>query len=109
MPEFLNARDYMYWHNKAREMDNLTPLWTADIQNKVLSNDPNSIWGETDWLDMIFRTGFTQQHNISASGGTEKTRYYASLGYMDQEGTLKNTSFTRYNARVNLDVEVAKI
>ena len=108
MPEFLNARDYMYWHNKAREMDNLTPLWTADIQNKVLSNDPNSIWGETDWLDMIFRTGFTQQHNISASGGTEKTRYYASLGYMDQEGTLKNTSFTRYNARVNLDVEVAK-
>ena len=67
MPEFLNARDYMYWHNKAREMDNLTPLWTADIQNKVLSNDPNSIWGETDWLDMIFRTGFTQQHNISAS------------------------------------------
>lgn len=57
--------------------------------NKVLSNDPNSIWGETDWLDMIFRTGFTQQHNISASGGTEKTRYYASLGYMDQEGTLK--------------------
>lgn len=108
MPEFLNARDYMYWHNKAREMDGLTPLWTADIQNKVLSNDPNSIWGETDWLDKIFRTGLTQQHNVSASGGTEKTKYFASLGYMDQEGTLKNTSFTRYNIRANLDIQVAK-
>ena len=108
MPEFLNARDYMYWNNKAREMDGLTPLWTADIQNKVLSNDPNSIWGETDWLDKIFRTGLTQQHNVSASGGTEKTKYFASLGYMDQEGTLKNTSFTRYNVRANLDVQVAK-
>lgn len=108
MPDFLNARDYMYWHNKAREMDGLTPLWTADIQNKVLSNDPNSIWGETDWLDKIFRTGLTQQHNVSASGGTEKTKYFASLGYMDQEGTLKNTSFTRYNIRANLDIQVAK-
>ena len=108
MPEFLDAKDYMYWNNKARQMDGLTPLWTADIQNKVLSNDPNSIWGETDWLKMIFQTGKTQQHNISASGGTEKTKYYASLGYMDQEGTLKNTSFTRYNMRANLDILVAK-
>ncbi|MDD3038000.1 TonB-dependent receptor [Bacteroides sp.] len=108
MPKFLNARDYMYWHNKAREMDGLTPLWTADIQNKVLSNDPNSIWGETDWLDKVFQTGMMQQHNISASGGTEKTKYFASLGYMDQEGTLKNTSFTRYNVRANLDIQVAK-
>lgn len=108
MPEFLNASDYMYWNNKARDMDGLTPLWTADIQNKVLSNDPNSIWGETDWLKKVFKTGLTQQHNISASGGTEKTKYFASLGCMDQEGTLKNTSFTRYNVRTNLDVQVAK-
>ncbi|MDR1681291.1 MAG: TonB-dependent receptor [Prevotellaceae bacterium] len=108
MPEFLDAKDYMYWHNKARTMDGLTPLWTAGIQNKVLANDPNSIWGETDWLDKVFNLGKTQQHNISASGGTDKTKYYTSIGIMDQEGTLKNTSYTRYNVRANLDVLVAK-
>ncbi|MBB4038039.1 TonB-linked SusC/RagA family outer membrane protein [Dysgonomonas hofstadii] len=108
MPEMLNAADYMYWHNKARTMDGLTPIWTADIQNKVMNNDPNSIWGQTDWLDKIFRTGIMQQHNISASGGTDKTKYYASIGIMDQEGTMRNTSFTRYNIRTNLDVQVAK-
>jgi TonB-linked SusC/RagA family outer membrane protein len=108
MPKYLNARDYMYWNNMARQMDGLTPLWTAEIQNKVLSNDPNSIWGETNWMDMIFRTGFTQQHNVSASGGTERTKYFASVGYMDQNGTLKNTSYKRYNVRANLDVLVAK-
>lgn len=107
MPKMLNAADYMYWHNKARTMDGLTPLWTADIQNKVLSNDPNSVWGETDWLDKIFRTGIMNQHNISASGGSQKTKYYASLGIMDQEGTMVNTNFTRYNLRTNLDVQVA--
>jgi TonB-linked SusC/RagA family outer membrane protein len=108
MPDFMNATEYMYYHNKARSMDGLTPIWTADIQNKVLNNDPNSIWGETDWLNKIFTTGRTQQHNISASGGTAKTKYYASIGIMDQEGTLKNTGFTRYNIRTNLDVQVAK-
>jgi TonB-linked SusC/RagA family outer membrane protein len=108
MPEFLDAKDYMYYHNKARAMDGLTPLWTAEIQNKVLANDPNSIWGETDWLDKVFNTGKTQQHNISASGGTQRTKYHASLGIMDQEGTLKNTGYTRYNLRANLDVLVAK-
>ncbi len=107
MPEMLNAPDYMYWHNKARAMDGLTPIWTADVQNKVVSNDPNSVWGETDWLEKIFRTGIMNQHNISASGGTENTKYYASLGIMDQEGTMHNTGFTRYNIRTNLDVKVA--
>jgi len=107
MPEMLNAADYMYWHNKARAMDGLTPTWTADIQNKVMNNDPNSVWGQTDWLKKIFRLGVMNQHNLSASGGSEKSKYYASLGIMDQEGTLKNTGFTRYNIRTNLDVEVA--
>jgi len=108
MPEMLNAADYMYWHNKARSMDGLTPLWDAEIQNRVMTNDSTSIWGQTDWMDLIFRTGVTQNHNISASGGSEKTKYYTSLGLMDQEGTLINTDMRRFNVRGNLDVEVAK-
>lgn len=108
MPEFLNASDYIYWHNKARGLDNLTPLWDASIQNKVMSNDPNSIWGQTNWLEKIFQTGHTQQHNIAASGGSEKTKYFTSVGIMDQDGTLVNTGLKRYNIRTNLDVEVAK-
>ncbi|MFV0506859.1 MAG: SusC/RagA family TonB-linked outer membrane protein [Bacteroidales bacterium] len=108
MPEMLNAPDYMYWHNKAREMDGLSPVWDASIQNKVMRNDPESIWGQTNWLDKIFQTGATQQHNVSATGGTKKVKYFASLGYLNQEGTLKNTEFERFNIRTNLDVEVAK-
>lgn len=108
MPEFLDAAGYMYWHNKARSMDGLTPLWSAGIQNKVFQNDPESIYGETDWVDKIFRTGKTEQHNVSASGGTENASYFASLGYMDQEGTLVGTDYRRINVRTNLDLQVAK-
>jgi TonB-linked SusC/RagA family outer membrane protein len=108
MPEFLNAADYMYWHNKAREMDGLAPLWTADIQQKVMKGDPDGVWGQTNWMDMIFQTSLMQQHNISASGGTQKVKYFASIGIMDQDGTLINTHFTRYNLRTNLDIQIAK-
>ena len=108
MPKFMNASDYLYWHNKASDMDGITPIWTADIQTKVMNNDPESVWGQTDWLAKVFRTGVTQQHNISAIGGSEKVRYYTSIGYMDQEGTLINTGLKRYNVRTNLDIQIAK-
>ncbi|MBP3536015.1 MAG: TonB-dependent receptor [Muribaculaceae bacterium] len=107
-PEYLNASEFMYYKNKARMMDGLEPLISADIQQKVLSNDPDSPFGETDWFDEIFRTGFTQQHTVSASGSTNRVNYYTSLGYMDQNGTVKGTDYQRYNALVNLSLKVAK-
>lgn len=108
MPEMMNASEYMYWHNKASLMDGLTPRYTADIQQKVFANDPESVFGETNWMDAIWRTAFTQQHNISATGGTSKVKYFVSLGYLDQDGTMKNTAYNRYNVRSNIDVTVAK-
>ncbi|MDE6802993.1 MAG: SusC/RagA family TonB-linked outer membrane protein [Muribaculaceae bacterium] len=107
-PKFLNAEEFMYYKNKALIMDGFEPLYTADIQQKVFANDPDSPWGETDWFDEIFRTGFTQQHNVSASGSSERVKYYTSLGYMGQEGTIKKTDYSRINARANLDIKVAK-
>ncbi len=107
-PEFLNASEYMYYRNKARMMDGLDPIYTAEIQQKVLENDPDSYWGETDWFGQIFRTGFTQQHNLSASGSTERVKYFTSIGYMDQDGTVKHTDYQRYNLRANLDIMLAQ-
>ena len=107
-PEYLDAAEFMYYKNKALMMDGFDPLYSAEIQQKVLSNDPDSPWGETDWFDEIFRTAFMQQHNLSASGSTDRINYYASLGYMSQEGTVKHTDYSRINARTNLDIKVAK-
>ena len=108
MPELMNAREYMYWHNRASEMDGFTPRYTADIQQQVFENAPGTVYGETDWQKQIWRTAFTQKHNISATGGSQRARYFVSLGVLDQEGTMKRTDYTRYNLRSNLDVKVAK-
>lgn len=55
------------------------------------------------WKDALFQTAQTQQHNISANGGSEKSRFYASLSYLDQEGIVKTTGLKRYIARANVD------
>lgn len=56
-----------------------------------------------NWTDALFQTGVTHQHQISASGGTAASRFYASIAYMDQEGIVQTTGLKRYTARINVD------
>ncbi|QQS95466.1 TonB-dependent receptor [Sphingobacterium spiritivorum] len=57
--------------------------------------------------EAIIRRGYTQQHNISLSGGNSKTRYFASGNYFDQKGVLLASDYKRYNGRLNLDQQVS--
>lgn len=59
----------------------------------------------TDWLKVITRTAMTQNHNVGVSGGSENFSYRASVGYLDQAGTLIGSSKSRLNGRVNLDAK----
>ena len=68
--------------------------------------DAQSAWDE-DWLDAVTRdNALRHEHQLSLSGGNEKTKYALSLGYLNEDGILKTTSFQRYNARVNVDTKV---
>lgn len=60
---------------------------------------------ETDWQDEIFRVAPIQNYELAASGGGERTRYYSSLGYFNQQGVIRNSGFDRISTRLNLDHE----
>ncbi|MEX2232958.1 MAG: TonB-dependent receptor [Cyclobacteriaceae bacterium] len=62
----------------------------------------------TDWFHELFKKAPSTEHNVSISGGTEKTKYLFSLGYLDQQGTLINTFLKRYSARINTEFNLAK-
>ncbi len=62
----------------------------------------------TDWQDVIFRQGFTQQHNLSISGGSEATKYFFSLGFTDQESPIVANDLKRYSFRTNVDHSISK-
>ena len=57
----------------------------------------------TDWQDEIFRTARIENHSVSASGGSEKMKYYASMEYFNQDGIILNSGFKRYSGRLNLE------
>ena len=58
----------------------------------------------TDWWDAVTRIGLIQDYSISASGGTNKVSYYASVGYFNNKGIVIGSDSTRYSARLNVDV-----
>lgn len=60
----------------------------------------------TDWWDVITRTGLMQRYNLSASGGNELSNFYISVGLMDQRGLQINNDYKLYNARINYDYQV---
>ena len=62
--------------------------------------------GGTNWIDLATRTGSRQQHTISASGGSEKSKYYVSASYLDVQGVAVNDQFKRSTLRINLDADL---
>lgn len=70
--------------------------------------DPNTIdnfQGGTDWYDAVTRKGGIQQYDLSVRGGSAKTKYLVSLGYMGNQGIAKGNDYNRTTGRLNLDQE----
>lgn len=59
-----------------------------------------------DWLNSSFRTGHVQNYYLSTTGATDRMRYFTSLDYYQDEGTLINTNYERATARVNLSTNL---
>jgi len=69
--------------------------WNEDLRN-----------ADYNWFDEGTQLGFTQDYNISARGGSDKIKTFISLGYYDEEGTVKGLDYTRYNFRFNMEYDI---
>ena len=82
--------------------------------SREFNYDPNDpYWfrnysNNTNWIDAISRTGYVQDHTISLNGGGEKAKYFASVGYFDQQGITIGTALQRISTRINLDYNVSE-
>lgn len=64
--------------------------------------------GGTNWQDLIYRTGVGHQHQLTLSGGGDKTTFMVSGNFLDQKGIVKNSDFKRYIIRTNLSSQVSE-
>ena len=70
-----------------------------------LNPNANLLWTD-DWQEELFRVARKQDYNINVNGGTDKSNYYVSLGYLDEEGLLDYSSLERFTGRVNAESQV---
>jgi TonB-linked SusC/RagA family outer membrane protein len=85
---------------------NYTWATLIDPATGKVKADAKSAWNE-DWMDPLYNEGaFRHEHSMAINGGTDKTNYMLSLGYVNEDGILKTTGFQRYSARANIDTQV---
>jgi TonB-dependent starch-binding outer membrane protein SusC len=107
----VNYDNYLGINKVAKRFDLLNAAEFVEIANEKMTNageTPQAVASgiDTDWQDQVYRQGFAQNHNLSFAGGSEKSTYYFSLGYTDQQGALVANSLKRYSFRSNLDHQV---
>ncbi|SER33006.1 SusC/RagA family TonB-linked outer membrane protein [Pedobacter rhizosphaerae] len=95
--EMANASEYATAVNEAYSL--LVPPAAPLFANTNLGEG-------TDWYDQALRNAFVTNHQLSISGGTEKSTYNFSLGYLNQDGIVENNNYKRYTARLSNDFQV---
>ena len=112
---------YVAWQQVAKRLDMMDLREYALYQQQLLAegvlnkgnfdstySDISLLGKGTDWQDEIFRTAFMQSHQVSVTGGNEKTVYAMSGGWMQQDGTIIGSDFSRFNTRFNIDNNFTK-
>ena len=114
--------DYMELMNEASENMGTSKhftqgnidAWRAAKANPNGLNEfgvPNYVaYPNTDWFKEIFNTGYSQEHNLSVSGGSKRVKYLTSLGYLDNKGVMNrfdiDSSTKKFNFRANMEADV---
>ncbi|MEO8403521.1 MAG: TonB-dependent receptor [Chitinophagaceae bacterium] len=103
----LGSYEYATLLNEALFNDGLPLAYTNDQIAHYQAGDDPVLYPNTNWQKLIMGgTAPQMQHNLSLNGGTDKAKYFVSLGYLNQDGLYKSLNYKRYNLRMNLDLQV---
>ncbi|TZF83222.1 TonB-dependent receptor [Pedobacter sp. BS3] len=119
LPKYLGSYDYAVLRNEAEVNGGKTPTFTQEDLDLYKSGADPIFHPSNDLInDLIKPFSFQQQYNTNISGGTDKMRYYTSLGYFNQSGGYKKPeqslgfpfkqNYDKYNVRMNFDFNVNK-
>ena len=104
--------DYVQYMNTINQASanagSVMPFGKAIIREWQENQGKNEIYCNTDWFDEIFKPSFQTDHNLQFSGGNKSINYMVSLGYLQNNGTMKGTGYQRYSIRSNITADVTK-
>jgi len=95
--EMMNSSQLLKYQRELMQAAGMTEAQVMERRPDILQEN------NTDWYDLAFQSTKNQTYNLSASGGNEKTQYFGSGEYFDQQGGLVGSHFKRYGGRLNVD------
>ena len=134
-PKYMNSLEYMNWMNNGAmnswgrnyysqsEMDHIiayyndpvnnSPVFIADTGSQAWSGFTNegayAYCGNTDWMEEMYKKSYpVQKYNVNLSGGSDKTTYYTSVGYMDQGSLIRfgDEQYRKFNVMNNISYDI---
>lgn len=111
MTEMANGLDHMVLMNEAYTNTGKSPVFTEQMIEDYIAgvSTDSDRYPNTDWKKLTMKNnGFMQQHYLNISGGSDRVRVASSIGVFDQKGIIENTSFRRYNFRLNSDMNISE-
>ena len=109
IPSMSNAYQYLVMRNDANVNVGLSPLYTKDYIEKWKNEEEG--YESVDWYDLVMKKGaIEQQQTLSVSGGSDKVKYFASIGYTKDPGLLRSGSmgYEKYMVRSNITAQLTK-
>lgn len=109
LPELVNGREYMELANEAYIAAGFGKLYQQEAFDAYDRGDSPNEYSNTDWVNEVYKKSAMQTgHNVSVRGGTEKSGYYMSYGYLKQDGLIVGDPFSsrRHNARLSMNTEL---
>ena len=115
-----NSYEYATAYNHAQTVEGVSPDGLKFSQEAIQhwkDMDMPTVYPSTNWFKYLMNDhAWQQQYNVNVSGGTERARYFVSVGMLNQDGLFKtfdqgdeaNFKYRRYNFRANLDVDFTK-
>ena len=109
LPKYVDGYQFALLKNAAAANGGLPPLYTEEEILKYKNKSDMDAYPNQDVLkEIISKNAIITSHNIEVSGGEERFKYYASLGYQKQDGMWKTTDTHRYNLAINLDAKITE-
>lgn len=103
----MSSAEYADYYNKVLTAAGKPARFTdEEIQKFKDGSDPYN-YPNIDWYDLAFKTGIEHRHNVNVTGGTDRTHYMASFGYLHQTGILPHARREQFNGRTNLDMAIS--
>lgn len=110
-PYLMNSPQYLTWIDEVNTRNGRPTEFQDIIRQYRDGSIDSSVWGDTDWWDEVTDNWTPQlQHALSVSGGSEKTQFYLSGQYLNQDAIYKGNAYgyKQYNIRSNIDTQLSK-